>query len=317
MATRKVRNLPVSNTSTVIDRMVGLRDTEATNEVVTFPMAVVAAQIEEINALLPRPGGGAPSDATPAALGIAASGVSTAYSRGDHVHAMPSAAAVGALPVMSPAPTAGKMLVADGSGGLDDAAVSATGAGLDSLYVPADLQVDGSAQVDVDLGVAGSLQVDVDANVDGALTANTLEATTGLTVGGAPVATSASLTSHTGNTSNPHSVTAAQVGADPKLAVQTAHTASTLTLADADHNKHRPLNTADNSIAISIPDTLRAGFVWTGRKSSASNSVTFATGSGLITPTFYGSSTITANGALICVFVESSSVAVVSVTVPA
>lgn len=101
------------------------------------------------------------------------------------------------------------------------------------------------------------------------------------------------------------------------IPIATAHTASTKTLATYESGRHQALDTSSNSIAISIPDTLRAGFVWTGRKSSASNSVTFATGSGLITPTFYGSSTITANGALICVFVESSSVAVVSVTVPA
>ena len=36
------------------------------------------------------------SSATPAALGTAAAGTSTAVSRGDHVHAMPSAADVGA-----------------------------------------------------------------------------------------------------------------------------------------------------------------------------------------------------------------------------
>lgn len=101
------------------------------------------------------------------------------------------------------------------------------------------------------------------------------------------------------------------------IPIATAHTASTKTLATYESGRHQALDTSSNSIAISIPDTLRAGFVWTGRKSSASNSVTFATGSGLITPTFYGSSTITANGALICVFVESSSVAVVTVTVPA
>lgn len=101
------------------------------------------------------------------------------------------------------------------------------------------------------------------------------------------------------------------------IPIATAHTASTKTLATYESGRHQALDTSSNSIAISIPDTLRAGFVWTGRKSSASNSVTFATGSGLITPTFYGSSTITANGALICVFVESSSVAIVSVTVPA
>lgn len=37
------------------------------------------------------------SDATPQPLGVAAAGVSTGASRADHVHAMPSAAAVGAL----------------------------------------------------------------------------------------------------------------------------------------------------------------------------------------------------------------------------
>lgn len=101
------------------------------------------------------------------------------------------------------------------------------------------------------------------------------------------------------------------------IPIQSAHTTSTKTLATYESGRHQALDTSSNSIAISIPDTLRAGFVWTGRKSSASNSVTFATGGGLITPTFYGSSTITANGALICVFVESSTVATVSVTVPA
>lgn len=101
------------------------------------------------------------------------------------------------------------------------------------------------------------------------------------------------------------------------IPIAAAHNASTKTLATYESGRHQALDTSSNSIEISIPDTLRAGFVWTGRKSSASNSVTFATGSGLITPTFYGSSTITANGALICVFVESSSVAAVFVTVPA
>lgn len=38
------------------------------------------------------------SDATPANLGIAAAGTSTDYSRADHVHTMPSAAQVGAVP---------------------------------------------------------------------------------------------------------------------------------------------------------------------------------------------------------------------------
>lgn len=47
---------------------------------------------------LPSSGGGSPSDATPQPLGTAAAGTSALFSRGDHIHAMPSAADVGAAP---------------------------------------------------------------------------------------------------------------------------------------------------------------------------------------------------------------------------
>jgi len=120
---------------------------------------------------------------------------------------------------------------------------------------------------------------------------------------------------HIANTSNPHSVTAAQVGADPKTTVQTAHTTSTLTLANADHNQHRALNTTSNSIAISIPNDLTFPFAWTARKSSASNSVTITTGAGLITPKVSGTVPVTAVDAWITIFAESSTVAAVFVTV--
>lgn len=119
--------------------------------------------------------------------------------------------------------------------------------------------------------------------------------------------------SHIASTSNPHSVTAAQVGADPKMVVQSAHTSSTLTLADADNNQHRALNTASNSIAISIPDDLTFPFVWTARKSSASNSVTITTGAGLITPKTSGTVPVTAVDSYITIFAESSTVAAVFV----
>lgn len=99
--------------------------------------------------------------------------------------------------------------------------------------------------------------------------------------------------------------------------VQTAHTTSTKTLAAFESGTHTPLNTTSNSIAISIPDTLRVGWCATYRKSSASNSVTFTTGAGLITPTFYGQSTATANGTLISVFVEAAGVALVTIVEPA
>ena len=47
-------------------------------------------------------GGGAdPYTSTPAALGVASAGESDNYSRGDHVHAMPSASDVGAAPAVT------------------------------------------------------------------------------------------------------------------------------------------------------------------------------------------------------------------------
>lgn len=66
-------------------------------------------------------GGPSPSDATPQDLGTAAAGTSTSYSRGDHVHGMPSAADVGAQPTI----TASGILKGDGSGGIS-AAVAGT-----------------------------------------------------------------------------------------------------------------------------------------------------------------------------------------------
>lgn len=66
-------------------------------------------------------GGPSPSDATPQDLGTAAAGTSTSYSRGDHVHGMPSAADVGAQPAI----TASGILKGDGSGGVS-AAVGGT-----------------------------------------------------------------------------------------------------------------------------------------------------------------------------------------------
>lgn len=210
--------------------------------------------------------GGTASDATPAALGNAAAGVATAYSRGDHVHQAPTPAGIGAATVAE---------VQTAQSTADGAASAATAA-------------QGTANNAVT--AAGVAQT----TADGAATA---------------------ASTHSARTDNPHSVTAAQVGADPKTTVQTAHTTSTLTLANADNNQHRALNTASNSIAISIPDTLTFPFVWTARKSSASNSVTITTGAGLITPKVSGTVPVTAVDAWITIFAESSTVAAVFVTV--
>jgi len=57
------------------------------------------------------------SDATPQALGSAAAGSSSNYSRADHVHAKPSAADIGAIPTPSTAGTNGQVLTSDGNGG--------------------------------------------------------------------------------------------------------------------------------------------------------------------------------------------------------
>lgn len=121
------------------------------------------------------------------------------------------------------------------------------------------------------------------------------------------------ITEHALDTDNPHSVTAAQVGADPKMGVAAAHTSATRTLANADHNQHQVLNTADNSIALQIPDTLTVPFSWTARMSSGANAVTFAAGAGLITPEFIGQNTATLAGTWIHVFVESSTYASVAI----
>ena len=54
------------------------------------------------------------SSATPQALGTAAAGSSTDYSRADHVHAKPTAADVGAIAAPS-SPSSGAFLVYNGS----------------------------------------------------------------------------------------------------------------------------------------------------------------------------------------------------------
>ena len=59
-------------------------------------------------------GGVSPYTSNPAALGTASAGSSANYSRGDHVHAMPSASDVGAIAAPS-SPSSGQFLVYNGS----------------------------------------------------------------------------------------------------------------------------------------------------------------------------------------------------------
>ena len=55
-------------------------------------------------------GGGTPYTSNPEALGTASPGSSSNYSRGDHVHPMPSASDVGAIAIPSTSPTTGQFL---------------------------------------------------------------------------------------------------------------------------------------------------------------------------------------------------------------
>lgn len=96
---------------------------------------------------------------------------------------------------------------------------------------------------------------------------------------------------------------------EPKSAVQTAHSGATRTLADADHNKHQVLSTATE---LRIPTTLTPGLAWTGRMSGA-NPVTFAVGGGCIPIEFLGKNTATLAGTRIFVFVESATLATVTI----
>lgn len=148
---------------------------------------------------------------------------------------------------------------------------------------------------------------------------------------------------HISNTSNPHSVTAAQIGAlpapggtttangivtgsgtagaavavstttladlEPHAGVQSAHAGGNRLLAAGDHNRHQVLSAAT---VIQIPNTLPAGFSWTARMDGAF-SVTFASGGSYLTPKLYGKTAATLADTLIHVFVESSTVAFVTI----
>ena len=69
----------------------------------------------------PSGGGGGgidPYDSNPAALGTASPGVSAYYSRGDHVHQMPSASDVGAVAVAQGVAHAGEFVVVGSDGNI-------------------------------------------------------------------------------------------------------------------------------------------------------------------------------------------------------
>jgi len=84
------------------------------------------------------------SDSTPAALGTAAAGTSVSYSRADHVHAMPAASDVGAIPETSTTPTSGQVLTWDGSAWVPATASTGGGGGANGLtyYLRQDVSAD-------------------------------------------------------------------------------------------------------------------------------------------------------------------------------
>lgn len=70
-------------------------------------------------------GGGTPYDSTPSALGTASAGVSSDYSRGDHVHAMPTASQVGAVATAQGTSHAGEFLVVGSDGNVTTVTMTA------------------------------------------------------------------------------------------------------------------------------------------------------------------------------------------------
>jgi len=113
-------------------------------------------------------------------------------------------------------------------------------------------------------------------------------------------------------------LTPADIGASPVTAIST-HTTATLTLTSAHDQAHiiADMVAIGAGLAVSIPNTLTPGFGCTLRKSGAANAITFASGAGLITPTFRGQATITADDTDVFVFVESSTKAMAYVVEPA
>lgn len=87
---------------------------------VTYTDNVTVIYADNLNniqdAIIALESGAAPAPYTslPANLGTAAAGSASAYARGDHVHAMPSASDIGAIPAPS-SPSFGQYLMWNGS----------------------------------------------------------------------------------------------------------------------------------------------------------------------------------------------------------
>lgn len=97
--------IPATDLSSAVQTSLGKADTALQSA----PVTSVNGQTGAVTVSVPSA-----SSATPTALGTAAAGSSTDYSRADHVHAKPTAADVGAIAAPS-SPSSGDFLVYNGS----------------------------------------------------------------------------------------------------------------------------------------------------------------------------------------------------------
>ena len=156
----------------------------------------------------------------------------------------------------------------------------------------------------------------------------------------------------TDTSTNPHAVTAAQVGAIPVVsgasggevalltsggevtagpafetlsyqsALSSVVTTSPVEIGDSAAGLVARISSASNALSIEIDDTMIGAdaadtyaFSCTLIVTDVTNPITFATGAGLLTPVFYGASTITAVSTLIAITVANG-VAMVAIVEP-
>lgn len=98
--------IPASDMASAVQTSLGLADTAYQKPSGGIPASDLASGV--------IPSVPSAYTSTPAALGTASAGSSANYSRGDHVHAMPTAANVGAIAAPS-SPATGAFLVYNGS----------------------------------------------------------------------------------------------------------------------------------------------------------------------------------------------------------
>lgn len=214
------------------------------------------------------PGVVALSTATPAALGAAAPGSSGAASDAGHVHAMPSAADVGAEPALGNPGTSGFVLSSTTAGVRSWVA----GGGMaDPTTTAGDLIYRGAISVTrLGIGDAGTfLRVVGGAPAWAALTW-AMVGSTPTTLAGYGIGDAAPL-SHVSDTANPHGTTAEQAGAIPTSALTAAAPAalaasaapgSSSNVARLDHQ--HPYPTAANVGAAAASHTHAASAITSG-----------------------------------------------------